>query len=60
VGTYLHGPLLPKNPWLADRLISWGLAHATGSEPDLAPLDDSLEDAAHSAATTRAMRARGR
>ena len=26
VGTYLHGPLLPKNAWLADRLISLGLA----------------------------------
>ena len=60
VGTYLHGPLLPKNPWLADRLISWGLAHATGAEPQLEPLDDSLEEAAHAAATTRAMRARSR
>ena len=60
VGTYLHGPLLPKNPWLADRLIAWGLAHATGTEPDLQPLDDSLEDAAHAAATTRAMRSRSR
>jgi CobQ-like glutamine amidotransferase family enzyme len=60
LGTYLHGPLLPKNPWLADRLIAWGLAHAAGTEPRLEPLDDSLEDAAHAAATTRAMRARGR
>jgi lipid II isoglutaminyl synthase (glutamine-hydrolysing) len=60
VGTYLHGPLLPKNPWLADRLIAWGLAHATGAEPDLQPLDDSLEDAAHAVATSRAMRARSR
>ncbi|HXD57162.1 MAG TPA: hypothetical protein VN606_04560 [Thermoleophilaceae bacterium] len=42
IGTYLHGPLLPKNVWLADRLIEL----ATGSE--LEPLaDDSLEDAAH-------------
>jgi len=42
IGTYLHGPLLPKNGWLADRLIEL----ATGSE--LEPLaDDSLEDAAH-------------
>jgi CobQ-like glutamine amidotransferase family enzyme len=60
VGTYLHGPLLPKNPWLADRLIAWGLAHATGTEPELDPLDDSLEVAAHAAATARAMRARSR
>jgi lipid II isoglutaminyl synthase (glutamine-hydrolysing) len=42
IGTYLHGPLLPKNIWLADRLIEL----ATGSE--LEPLaDDSLEEAAH-------------
>jgi CobQ-like glutamine amidotransferase family enzyme len=60
VGTYLHGPLLPKNPWLADRLIAWALAHATGTEPRLEPLDDSLEDAAHAVATTRAMSARSR
>jgi lipid II isoglutaminyl synthase (glutamine-hydrolysing) len=42
IGTYLHGPLLPKNVWLADRLIEL----ATGAE--LEPLaDDSLEEAAH-------------
>jgi CobQ-like glutamine amidotransferase family enzyme len=42
IGTYLHGPLLPKNVWLADRLIE----RALGIELD--PLgDDSLEDAAH-------------
>jgi CobQ-like glutamine amidotransferase family enzyme len=45
IGTYLHGPLLPKNVWLADRLI--GLALGV----DLEPLaDDSLEDAAHMSA----------
>ena len=58
VGTYLHGPLLPKNPWLADRMIAWGLAHRLGEEPDLAPLDDSLEEAAHAAAAARAARGR--
>src|SRR5436190_2546338 len=42
IGTYLHGPLLPKNAWLADRLI--GLALGSALEP-LA--DDSLEEAAH-------------
>jgi CobQ-like glutamine amidotransferase family enzyme len=47
VGTYLHGPLLPKNAWFADRLT----ATALGLEPGaLAPLDDALEDAAHAAA----------
>jgi CobQ-like glutamine amidotransferase family enzyme len=47
VGTYLHGPLLPKNAWFAD----WLIATALGLEPaTLAPLDDALEDAAHAAA----------
>jgi lipid II isoglutaminyl synthase (glutamine-hydrolysing) len=46
IGTYLHGPLLPKNAWLADRLISWALERRYGSIPPLDPLDDSLELAA--------------
>ena len=29
IGTYLHGPLLPRNPWLADWLLAQALAHAT-------------------------------
>jgi CobQ-like glutamine amidotransferase family enzyme len=59
LGTYLHGPLLPRNPWVADLLLSWALAHATGAEPEpLAPLDDALEDEAHAVAAARA-RARG-
>ena len=29
-GTYLHGPLLPRNPWFADRLLAEALAHAGG------------------------------
>ena len=41
IGTYLHGPLLPKNVWLADRLIELALG------VELTPLDDALEDAAH-------------
>jgi CobQ-like glutamine amidotransferase family enzyme len=44
IGTYLHGPLLPKNAHFAD----WLTAAALGIE--LAPLDDALEDAAHAAA----------
>jgi hypothetical protein len=44
IGTYLHGPLLPKNAWLADWLI------ATATRTALEPLDDRLEDAAHAAA----------
>lgn len=49
-GTYLHGPLLPKNVWLADRLIALALAHREGSEPELAPLGDEIENAAHESA----------
>jgi lipid II isoglutaminyl synthase (glutamine-hydrolysing) len=45
IGTYLHGPLLPKNVWLADRLIELALGIV------LEPLaDDALEDAAHGSA----------
>ena len=55
VGTYLHGPLLPKNAWLADRLIQLALARREGREPDLEPLDDALEAAAHESAHRAAM-----
>ena len=57
VGTYLHGPLLPKNPWLADTLLGWALDCA-GRSADLEPLDDELEQAAHGVAATRAGRKR--
>jgi lipid II isoglutaminyl synthase (glutamine-hydrolysing) len=43
IGTYLHGPLLPKNAWLADWLIETAL----GLDEPLAELDDQLEAAAH-------------
>jgi len=47
IGTYLHGPLLPQNAWLAD----WLIATALGIDADaLAPLDDALEDLAHASA----------
>jgi CobQ-like glutamine amidotransferase family enzyme len=47
IGTYLHGPLLPKNAWFAD----WLMATALGVEPgSLSALDDRLEDAAHQSA----------
>jgi len=45
IGTYLHGPLLPKNAWLADHLISLALERRYGSPPELEPLDDKLERA---------------
>jgi lipid II isoglutaminyl synthase (glutamine-hydrolysing) len=44
IGTYLHGPLLPKNVWMADRLIELALGI------ELEPLDDRLEEAAHASA----------
>ncbi len=50
IGTYLHGPLLPKNAWLADRLIALALERRYGTPPELEPLDDSLERAAHESA----------
>ena len=56
IGTYLHGPLLPKNAWLADRLIQLALARRHGGEPELAPLDDRLEAAAHAGARQAALR----
>ncbi len=42
IGTYLHGPLLPKNAWLADHLIALALERRYGTGPELEPLDDSL------------------
>ncbi len=51
IGTYLHGPLLPKNVWFADWLIARALGVATSS---LAPLDDTLERDAHLSARAAA------
>jgi CobQ-like glutamine amidotransferase family enzyme len=45
IGTYLHGPLLPKNAWFAD----WLIRRSAGIE-ELEPLDDRLEAAAHAEA----------
>jgi CobQ-like glutamine amidotransferase family enzyme len=59
IGTYLHGPLLPRNPWLADWVLSQALAHASGGEPaELEPLGDELEAEAQSVSAGRA-RSRG-
>jgi CobQ-like glutamine amidotransferase family enzyme len=48
-GCYLHGPVLPKNPALADRLISLALERKFG-DGALTPLDDTLESRAHDTA----------
>jgi hypothetical protein len=43
VGTYLHGPLLPRNPVLADQLLAWVVAPTDGRLPELAsPLEEAL------------------
>jgi CobQ-like glutamine amidotransferase family enzyme len=61
IGTYLHGPLLPRNPWLADWLIARALTHAgAGGVGLLTPLDDELEAEAFRVAADRARRRGGR
>lgn len=56
VGTYLHGSVLPKNPWLADWLIHLALRRRYGSQMTLVALDDGLEEMAHAAAVRNAYR----
>jgi hypothetical protein len=59
IGTYLHGPLLPRNPWLADWLLAQALAHATSGDPPVfAEQPDELAAEAHRVAAQRA-KARG-
>jgi lipid II isoglutaminyl synthase (glutamine-hydrolysing) len=60
LGTYLHGPLLPRNPWLADWLLAQALAHRTGEPPELEPLGDELEAEAHAVSADRARTRGGR
>jgi CobQ-like glutamine amidotransferase family enzyme len=55
IGTYLHGPLLPKNAWLADHLIALALGRRYGERPQLDPLEDGLERAAHESARRAAL-----
>ena len=57
-GTYLHGSLLPKNPWLADHLITCALYRRYGNVEPLMVLDDSIEIAAHDAAIERSKTAK--
>lgn len=53
-GSYFHGPILPKNPFLADLLIKLALEKKYPSSPtDLSPLDDSLEMSARNAIAKR-------
>jgi CobQ-like glutamine amidotransferase family enzyme len=60
LGTYLHGPLLPRNPWLADWLIGKALARRLGDMPDLEPLPDDFESSAQRVSAERARTRGGR
>jgi CobQ-like glutamine amidotransferase family enzyme len=60
LGTYLHGPLLPRNPWFADWLLAQALARTLGDPPSLEPLGDELEAAAHGVSASRAHERGGR
>jgi lipid II isoglutaminyl synthase (glutamine-hydrolysing) len=59
-GTYLHGPVLPKNPWFTDHLIYAALRHRYGDAAPLAPLPDGAEERAHQVALRMALRNRGK
>ena len=54
-GTYLHGSLLPKNPRFTDHILRVALGRRYG-EVELAPLDDCIEEAAHTSALRVARR----
>jgi CobQ-like glutamine amidotransferase family enzyme len=60
LGTYLHGPLLPRNPWLADWLLSAALLRKTDEWLELKPLPDELEAEAHAVSASRARNRGGR
>ncbi len=59
IATYLHGPVLPKNPWLTDMLLRIALERKYGEPVELAPLDDAAETRAHEVALEKALRNRG-
>jgi hypothetical protein len=61
--TYLHGPVLPKNPWLTDHLIARALQHRyrdAGTVVSLQALEDETETEAHTAALRLACQPAGR
>jgi lipid II isoglutaminyl synthase (glutamine-hydrolysing) len=60
IGTYLHGPLLPRNPWLADWLLARACEHRGGDVPAFAELPDELERRAHAVSARRARERGGR
>jgi len=57
VGTYLHGPVLPRNPALADRLLTWVVAPTGGRLPELpSPLEHRLRAERLGAGTASGLR----
>jgi lipid II isoglutaminyl synthase (glutamine-hydrolysing) len=60
VGTYLHGPLLPRNPWFADWILAEAAGHQLGEPPAFEPLSDELELQAHAVSAERARTRGGR
>jgi CobQ-like glutamine amidotransferase family enzyme len=60
LGTYLHGPLLPRNPWLADWLLSAALLRKAGEWLEFDALPDDLEAEAHAVSAGRARERGGR
>lgn len=56
IGTYLHGPILPKNPHLADWLIKTALSQKYKNEVKLNQLDDTLEWQAHNFMITKILK----
>ena len=53
IATYLHGPLLPKNPHVCDYLLERALKRKYGEEVNLPPLNDELEHKANSVIVDR-------
>lgn len=58
IGTYLHGPLLPKNHRLADLLLERALVRSASGAIELVQLNDELEEAAHDSALRAAISGR--
>ncbi len=53
--TYLHGPVLPKNPWFADELAQLAWGRTVGGAVELEPLDDQVERRNHDKALELAL-----
>ena len=60
IGTYLHGPVLARNAWLADALLAMALARRGSQVSTLQPLDDVFESGAHEQGLKLAAKRRGK